>query len=174
MTAKSQHKVRLGELTGGEAREILASRPVILVPLGSHEDQGPHAPMGDCLFAKRIAELIAERANSRGTVTLVAPEVPFGGANYFGNIRTVLADIFAYLLRHRLTRLIVINGHDGNVPIIHEVALEIYREQKALIPSFYLSRIADSLLPVLLGRCSGLYYCFQPNVKQSPGQVIEM
>jgi Creatinine amidohydrolase len=111
------------------------------------------------------AELIAERANSRGTVTLVAPEVPFGGANYFGNIRTVLADIFAYLLRHRLTRLIVINGHDGNVPIIHEVALEIYREQKALIPSFYLSRIADSLLPVLLGRCSGLYYCFQPNVK---------
>jgi creatinine amidohydrolase len=162
MTSTSQHKIRIGELTGGEAREILARRPVVLVPLGSHEDQGPHAPMGDYLFAERIAELIAERASSRGTVTLVAPVVPFGGANYFGNMpggialapstfRAVLADVFACLLRHGLTRLIVINGHDGNVPIIHEVALEIYREQKALIPSFYLWRIADSLLPSIVG-----------------------
>ena len=37
------------------------------------------------------------------------------------------------------------------MPIIHEVALEIYRTRKALIPSFYLWRIADSLLPSIVG-----------------------
>jgi creatinine amidohydrolase len=162
MLVKSHQKVRISEITGGEAREILARRPVILVPLGSHEDQGPHAPMGDYLFAERIAELIAERASERGTTTLVAPVLPFGGANYFGNMpggialapatfRAVLADMFACLLRHGLSRLIVINGHDGNVPIIHEVSLEIYLKKNALIPSFYLWRIADSLLPSIVG-----------------------
>jgi creatinine amidohydrolase len=116
MTAKSQHKVRLGELTGGEAREILASRPVILVPLGSHEDQGPHAPMGDCLFAKRIAELIAERANSRGTVTLVAPVVPFGGPIILATSEPFSRTFSPYLLRHRLTRLIVIMDTTATYP----------------------------------------------------------
>ena len=40
-------KYRMGELTAAEARDILPTRPVVLLPMGSHEDQGPHAPMGD-------------------------------------------------------------------------------------------------------------------------------
>src|ERR1700722_3189405 len=86
MTSTSQHKIRIGELTGGEAREILARRPVILLPLGSYEDQGPHAPMGDYLSAEKVAELIAGRATAGGTETLVAPVLPFGGADYFGSM----------------------------------------------------------------------------------------
>ena len=55
-------KDRMGEITAHEMREILPARPVVLLPLGSFEDQGPHAPMGDYLSAERMAELIAERA----------------------------------------------------------------------------------------------------------------
>ena len=51
MTTKPSRKVRLSELTAVEVREILGKNPVILLPLGSHEDQGPHAPMGDYLLA---------------------------------------------------------------------------------------------------------------------------
>ena len=36
--------------------------PIILLPMGSQEDQGPHAPMGDYLLAEKIAELAALRA----------------------------------------------------------------------------------------------------------------
>src|SRR5271165_3544129 len=124
-------KVRMAELTGGEARERLARRPVVLLPLGSHEDQGPHAPMGDYLSADAIAERIARRAGERGVDTVIAPVVPFGGADYFGamiggialeqaTLRAVLTDIFACLARHKLTRVVVINGHGGNVQAIHE------------------------------------------------------
>ncbi len=155
-------KLRMAELTGGEAREVLAGNPVILLPMGSHEDQGPHAPMGDYLSAARIAELIAERATGRGVRTLVAPVLPFGGADYFGampggialeqsTLRAVLTDMFACLLRHGLTRLIVINGHGGNVQAIHDTTQVVYKSRKVLVPSLYLWRIGYGLLPGILG-----------------------
>src|SRR3981189_416111 len=78
-------KVHMGMITGGEARELYPTNPVILLPLGSHEDQGPHAPMGDYLLAEHVANQIAERASGLGVDTLVAPVIPFGGSNYFGS-----------------------------------------------------------------------------------------
>src|SRR5260370_27990775 len=120
-------KVRMSELTGGEARAIYARNPVILLPMGSHEDQGPHAPMGDYLSADAIAERIARRANETGVETLVGPVLPFGGADYFGSmpggialqqgtLRAVLTDMFTCLLRHGFTPTILINRHGGNLP----------------------------------------------------------
>jgi len=53
-------KYRMGEITALEMREILRARPVVLLPLGSFEDQGPHAPMGDFLSADAIAELATD------------------------------------------------------------------------------------------------------------------
>jgi len=162
MTSKPSIKVRLSELTAGEAREILGRKPVILLPLGSHEDQGPHAPMGDYLLAERIADLIAERANTLGIETLVAPVIPFGGANYFGStpggialsqttLRALLMDVLGCLLRHRLSNLIILNGHDGNVQCIDEVTSEIYRCSGCLIPNIYLWRVAGRLLADIVG-----------------------
>jgi creatinine amidohydrolase len=155
-------KVYLAQLTGDEARDILAQNPVILLPMGSHEDQGPHAPMGDYLCADEMARRIALRARENGVPTLVASVLPFGGADYFGSmiggialsqatLRAVLADIIGCLLRHGLTRLVVINGHGGNVAAVHEVCQEVYKAQGVLIPSLYLWRIGYGMLPSILG-----------------------
>lgn len=155
-------KIHMGHLTGGEASEELARNPVILLPMGSHEEQGPHAPMGDYLLAEKLAELIAERANAAGTRTLVAPVLPFGGADYFGakpggiaigqaTLRAVLVDMFGALLRHKLTRLVVINGHGGNAAAIYDVTRELHQSSGVVIPSLYLWRIAYGLLPGLVG-----------------------
>ena len=162
MTGKVSRKVRLSELTAVEAREILAKNPVILLPLGSHEDQGPHAPMGDYLLAEHVATQIAERACASGVETLVAPVVPFGGANYFGStpgglaisqstLRAILMDVIGCLLRHDLSNLIILNGHDGNVQCIQEATSEIYRSSGCLIPNIYLWRVATRLLVDVVG-----------------------
>ncbi len=162
MSEAPRRKVRMSELTAGEAREIYARNPVILLPMGSHEDQGPHAPMGDYLSADAIAERIASRANERGVETLVAPALPFGGADYFGampggialeqaTLRAVLTDMFGSLLRHGLTRLIVINGHGGNVQAVHDVTQVVLRQHGVLVPSLYLWKIGYGLLPEILG-----------------------
>ena len=155
-------KYRMGELTAAEMRETLAAYPVILLPLGSFEDQGPHAPMGDYLSAERVAERIAERATQRGVRTLVAPVLPYGGADFFGTMpgaialsqttfRAVLTDMFAALTRHMLTRIIVINGHGGNVQAIHDTTQVLWREKQVLVPSFYLWKIARGLMPGIVG-----------------------
>lgn len=162
-----QHKMpfskrRLAELTAGEMRQLAPMRPVILLPLGSHEDQGPHAPMGDYLSAEAVAIRTAHRATEAGTETFVAPALPFGGADYFGSmpggislsqstLRAVLDDILACLLRHGLTRLLVINGHGGNAQAIHDVTQKIWLQQGVLIPSLYLWRVGYGLLPSILG-----------------------
>ena len=162
MTGKVSRKVCLSELTAAEAREILAKNPVILLPLGSHEDQGPHAPMGDYLLAELVANQIAERAFGLGVETLVAPVIPFGGSNYFGStpggialsqttLRALLIDVLGCLLRHNLSRLIILNGHDGNLQCIQEVTSEIYRSSGCLIPNIYLWRVAQSLLADVVG-----------------------
>ncbi len=155
-------RTRLGEITSAEARARLASAPVLLLPLGSQEDQGPHAPMGDFLCAERIATLIAERACARGHDTLVAPVLPFGGRDFFGSVpggitlsqetlRLVLRDITGCLLRHGVRRLIVVNGHGGNAQAIHDVTQEILLARGVLVPNFQLWRIAGQLLPSILG-----------------------
>ena len=162
MVANTTPQVHMGAIAGGDARTILAENPVILLPMGSHEDQGPHAPMGDYLLAEAIAERIALRATEAGTRTLVAPVLPFGGADFFGampggiaisqsTLRAVLQDMFACLLRHGATRLVVINGHGGNVGPIHDVTSDIHRTQGVTIPSLYLWRIAYGLLPGIVG-----------------------
>ena len=155
-------RTRLAELTSAEARLRLASAPVLLLPLGSLEDQGPHAPMGDFLCAERVATLIAERACAAGHDTLTVPVLPFGGRDFFGSVpggialsqqtlRHVLRDVTACLLRHRGHRLIVVNGHGGNAQAIHDVTQEIWLGRGVLVPSFQLWRIAGQLLPSLLG-----------------------
>lgn len=155
-------KVHMGAITAGEARTLLADKPTVLLPMGSHEDQGPHAPMGDYLLAEAIAQRIALRASERGVPTLVAPVLPFGASDFFGampggiaisatTLRAVLTDMFGCLLRHGITRLIVINGHGGNVGPIHDVTAEIHRTKGVTIPSLYLWRIGYGLLPGIVG-----------------------
>ena len=162
MVTTTSPKVHMGTLTGGEARALYPANPVILLPMGSHEDQGPHAPMGDYLLAEKVAELSALRATEMGTRTVVAPVLPFGGADHFGammggiaiseaTLTTVIAEMVANLHRHGLTRIVVINGHGGNVGPIATVGREVHRRTGMLIPSLYLWRIGYGLLPGILG-----------------------
>jgi creatinine amidohydrolase len=162
LAAKTEPKVHLGTITGGEARETLAQNPVILLPMGSHEDQGPHAPMGDYLLAEKIAELAAIRASQRGIRTLVAPVLPYGGVDWFGpmiggialsqsTLTSVITDMIGSLHKTGLTRLVVINGHGGNVGPIAEVARSLYLRDGTVLPSLYLWRIGYGLLPGIVG-----------------------
>lgn len=162
MVTATAPKVHMGTITGGEARELYPANPVVLLPMGSHEDQGPHAPMGDYLLAEKIAELAAIRASESGTRTVVAPVIPYGAADHFGSmvggialseaaLTGVIGEIVANLHRHHLTKIIVINGHGGNVGPIATVQREVHRRTGMVIPSLYLWRIGYGLLPGIVG-----------------------
>ncbi|OCX58212.1 creatininase [Thioclava sp. SK-1] len=155
-------KLKMAELTSEEARQYLTNDAVILLPMGSLEDQGTHAPMGDYLAAERVALDMAQAARDMGVATFVAPVIPFGGKDYFESslggmsIRTttlvaLLDDMIGQLHRHGLTKIMFVNGHGGNVPAITEVALRWRQKADMIIPSIYLWQVGYELLKEILG-----------------------
>ena len=137
----------LKDLTWVEFRERLADDPVILLPFGSQEEQGPQAPMGDYMLTEKIAELVAEKSGA-----IAAPTIPFGYADYFRPIpggvqlrpetfRAMFEDICENFLDHEINHLVVLNGHSGNYPLIDQSIREIKREKGVMIPCLNLWRL---------------------------------
>jgi creatinine amidohydrolase len=140
-------KSQLEDLTFVEFRERLKDDPVILVPLGSQEEQGASAPMGDFMLTKELARRVAEK-----TGAIAAPTVPFGYADYFrpvpggvqltaDSFKSLLRDILDNFLAHGLTKLLVFNGHTGNSPLIDQVVRTVKRETGVVIPWINIWRI---------------------------------
>ncbi|WP_145145070.1 creatininase family protein [Roseomonas gilardii] len=133
-------KHRIEEMTFLEFRAEAAKDPVILLPLGSVEIQGPCNPMGDFMLATDLADQVAQR-----TGALVSPTFPFGCADYFRDVpggmqvsaptfRAVLRDMVTGFLDHELERILVFNGHTGNNALIDETLRQIRRERGVIIP----------------------------------------
>jgi creatinine amidohydrolase len=135
---KKKHLLK--EMTCVEFKERMAEEPVMLVPLGSIEEQGPVAPMGDYMLTERVAEQIAEQADA-----IAAPTTPFGYAEYFrcmpGGVQlqadtfcAVLQDICENFLSHGLRRIVILNGHGGNLPLIQKTLYNLKKKHSVWIP----------------------------------------
>jgi creatinine amidohydrolase len=155
----SSQKHRLAEMTFREFEARLAeAHPVVVIPLGSQEEQGPTCPMGDY----QLTEVIADRAAAKAGA-VVAPVLPFGYADYFrpvpGGIAlraetfaAVLEDIAVNFLDHGLDRIVILNGHSGNAPLIDLVQRRLKAERDVIVPALHLWRsIPDSLFSELYG-----------------------
>ena len=109
-------KHRLQDMSWAEFRDRLAEPPVMLLPMGTQEEQGPNVPMDDFVLAERIADAV-----SRRTGAVMAPVLPFGDSEFFRSLPgcmslrpdTLVAavrDLSASLLDHGLRHLVILNG----------------------------------------------------------------
>lgn len=145
-------KHALKDMTAAEFRDRLPGDPVILLPLGSQEEQGPHALMGDYQIAEAVAQRAAEISGA-----IAAPCLPFGYAEFFrgfpggmqlraATFTAVLEDMLGAFLDHGITRLLVLNGHTTNAPLIDQVQRKLRWETGVAVASLDLWRaIPDSL-----------------------------
>lgn len=142
-----EKKYLLKDMTWKEFQERIKEKPVILIPLGSQEEQGPHAPMGDFMLTEKITARVAREADA-----VAAPIMPFGYADYFRPVpggvqlrpetfRAVLEDICDNFLDHDLNRLVIMNGHSGNFPLIDQSIRKIKQECGVWIPCINLWRL---------------------------------
>lgn len=85
------------------AAVVEGARPVvILVPVGAIEPHGPHLPLDtDVIISRAACERGALRLDARGTVALVAPDVPYGvtnfAAGFAGAVSVPVGAVTAYL-----------------------------------------------------------------------------
>jgi creatinine amidohydrolase len=133
-------KVRTAEMSWKEVESALERYAVAIIPMGSTEEHGPHSPTGDYLITDAIAEQVA-----RATDSVMVPTIPFSYSEYFRHypgtitvqgetLRLLLRDVVASLLDQGFQRLVLLNGHKGNEPVLQLLIREFRRERELLIP----------------------------------------
>jgi creatinine amidohydrolase len=139
-------------MTWLEVEEAVSDSAVVLVPMGTVEVQGRHAPMGyDFILAERVAEAVAERAGC-----LVAPTLPFGYSHFSWSfpgtislrpetLRGVISDLSESLVRSGFRHILFLNNHGLNEPILGHVAERVGREQGLDLFSIQPSKLAQDL-----------------------------
>lgn len=155
-------KFAIGDMTHVEFAQRMQRPCVILIPLGSQEEQGPHAPMGDYRLTEKLAEMSAREGDG-----LAAPTLPFGYAEFFRSMAggmqlrantffAVLEDMLGAYLDHGHERLLIFNGHTTNASLIDQVCRKIRRERGVSIASLNIWKIIpDTLWTSLYGEAAG-------------------
>ncbi len=128
-----------------------------LVPVGSTEQHGPHAPLGtDTLNAEAVA---AAGADAYPGEVAVAPAVSVGVAEehreFPGTMwvspetfRSYVREAAASLAHHGFDRIVFVNGHGGNDGALREVAAGLSRDGTAYAVAFTWFDAVETDLPM--------------------------
>jgi creatinine amidohydrolase len=134
----------IADLTFVDIQEYLKTKDLILVPMASTEQHGPHLPLKtDTVTAeevsRRVADIIQvlytpciwtgyspqhmhEPGMGRGTIT-IRPET----------LLNLMYDVARSLIHHGFNRIVFVNGHGSNIKVVDPVLRKLRYETGALI-----------------------------------------
>ena len=149
------------ELTAEDLRAKAGADAIVILPVASMEQHGPHLPVGvDTILCEGVCKAGAEMA-ARDTAVVVAPtlwcgmaehHMAFGGTFTF-DIPTYRAVLLAFLKsmeRHGFKRVFIVNGHGGNIAALNAFLPDFARETGLKVRSAtYFELAASDLAPVL-------------------------
>jgi creatinine amidohydrolase len=126
-------------LKASELNALAARNAIVIVPVGSTEQHGPHLPTQvDSLLVGEIARRAAQRVGDLPIVVtptvwsgLAEHHMSLGGTlsldfqTFFGILRCLCRS----LVRQRFSRILLLNGHGGNIAaltvVVNELAVEL-------------------------------------------------
>ncbi|MBB2891537.1 mycofactocin biosynthesis peptidyl-dipeptidase MftE [Flexivirga oryzae] len=129
----------LGDTTSGDA----TGARVLLVPLGSVEQHGPHLPLStDSVIARAVCERVADSLATHGSSAAVAPCVEFGSSGehegFDGTIsigQDALELVVVELVRSArrwARRIVLVSGHGGNASALRR-AVRLLRHEEPVV-----------------------------------------
>ena len=111
----------LESISWKEANDYFKNNDIVILPIGSTEQHGPHNPLGtDFLIAEELAKELSKRTN-----LLVLPTVPYGVSFHHSNFPGTISideeiftqyvyNIVKSLKKDGINKIFIINGHGGN------------------------------------------------------------
>lgn len=117
---------------------------IVALPLGACEQHGPHLPIfTDCMTVENVLSLAVERAGDQYNVWTL-PLLPFSKSNehihFTGTITLtaetlgrVLKEVAASLARAGFRKLLILNGHGGNVAVLEATARDMRVETGLMV-----------------------------------------
>ena len=127
------------ELTAEDLRAKAAANAIVVLPVASMEQHGPHLPVGvDTILCEGVCKGAAETVAAE-VPAAVAPtlwcgmaehHMAFGGTFTFDipTYRAVLLAFLRNLERHGFKRVLIVNGHGGNIAALNAFLPDIARE----------------------------------------------
>jgi creatinine amidohydrolase len=148
-------------LTAADLSEQVRADAVVLLPVASIEQHGPHLPVGvDSLLCEGVCRRAAETAAPSSPV-VVAPtlwcgmaehHMAFGGTFTFdlATYRDVLASLVNSIERHGFKRLLIVNGHGGNIAALAAILPDLQRQRSLKIRTTTYFELAQPAMPAIL------------------------
>jgi creatinine amidohydrolase len=141
LAATVEQKYLYADLTWPEVNEAVAAGKVILLPVGTIEQHGPHLPLDvDLLEASSVCLEAGRRAPGR---ILVAPSIPYGfnvhAMDFPGTLHVGYEHLIGYCVSvcksfayHGFKRIVLVNGHGSNGPCLDLVSRRVNLETDAV------------------------------------------
>ncbi len=141
----------LAALTWRDAEAALASACLALVPVGSCEQHGPHLTLDT---DTAVAEALARRLDAElGDRAVLCPALPYGLSEHhlaFPGTLTLrpeaftgaLLDIVESLAHWGIRRVLVVNGHGGNIDALRLVSRRARRDLASLVAAVMWAQLA--------------------------------
>jgi creatinine amidohydrolase len=132
----------LQEMSWFDVKEYLKNSDMVIIPLGSTEQHGPHLPLGtDCYLATGMCKMI-----SAETGIVVAPVVLSGYSVYHSGfpgtlslkpetMEQVIFETAEMLMKYGFRRFLFFNGHGGNRIVEQKVMHRINHTTEAIAVS---------------------------------------
>lgn len=151
----SNKKIFWQEFWRHELEEALKRAPVVIIPVGSIEQHGPHCPMDvDISIPYHLA---AESAASTNEYPIIVTPPVWTGFTHFnmGHIGTitvtletyirVLCDVCRSIKANGFERMILLNGHGGNVAPTQAISVKLAQEDVWALHISYFHMVEDEM-----------------------------
>jgi len=149
------------ELTAAEIRALADQDATVILPVASMEQHGPHLAVGvDTVLCEGICRLAAEAAQNDLPV-IVAPTLWCGmaehhmayGGTFTFDIPTYRAVLMAFLKsieRHGFTKVLIVNGHGGNISALASFLGDFAVETKLKVRATTYFELAQAAIDPIL------------------------
>ncbi len=137
----------IGDLAFPDIQEYLKVCDIIMIPMASLEQHGPHLPLyTDTITALEVAKRTAEQARILYTPPIwmgYSPQhmrTPGGGTGTITvrpqTLLNLLHDVARSCIHHGFSKLIFVNGHGSNIKVIDPLLRKLRYDTGALV-TFY-------------------------------------
>ena len=127
----------LSEMNACELKQFITQETIGLLIFGACENHGDHMPFGsDFIMPFELAKRVAASCDKK---MIIFPPIPYGVSSHHKDffmtvslepdtMVNVIRDILQGLVNNNIRRILIINGHDGNIAPI-ELASRIVKER---------------------------------------------
>lgn len=153
--------MRLEHSSWAQIKEYFEKKDIVVVPLGSVENHGSHMGLGtDFIIPAKLVEMLHQRVD-----VLSIPVMPFGMADHHVNfpgtlsighdgLFLVMSRIAEQLYNMGARKIVFLNGHGGNTPVLNRIGLEM-NSKGALCAIFDWWTLAGKINPKWKGGHAG-------------------